>query len=241
MKKVTIRTIGVFATVAALGVSIPTAAFASSTAKSSTASSSFLARQQALEAQLASRATQLQHLVADVTAATSLSNSAMATLQARLSTEQASISALTTKVPTDTTGAELNADRTAMLKDNRVYVVMVPQVFEMIEASVTVKQVATLQGIEPMLQSEVASLAGQPGYKSAENHYNNFVVRLENWAERLVSLENVVLSQTPQGYPRNTAVFVSRNHEILLANTALAYAEYDASEIGLATGGYSGS
>jgi hypothetical protein len=249
MKNVTIRTFGVLATVAALGVSIPSVAFASSTTTTSTSSTtttaapsaSFLARQQALEAQLANRATQLQHLVSDVTASTTLPSGAMTTLQARLSTEETSINSLIAKVPTDTTGAQLNADRAAMLKDNRVYAVMVPQVFEMIEASVAAKQVTTLQGNEPMLQSEVTSLSGQPGYKNAENHYNNYVSRLSNWSTKLVTLEGVVLSQTPQGYPGNTRVFVAENREILGANTALAYAAYDASVIGLATGGYTGS
>jgi hypothetical protein len=56
-----------------------------------------------------------------------------------------------------------------------------------------------------------------------------------------VTVEGVVLAQTPQGYPGNTKIFVAQNHQILDANIALAYAAYDASIIGLATGGYTGS
>ena len=248
MIKVSIRHLGILATVATLGVSIPSVAFASTTTTSAPPTTSaaappadFVAHQKALEGQLANRATQLQHLVTDVTAATSLSSTVMNTLQARLSTEQTSINSLIAKVPTDTTGAQLNADRTAMLRDNRVYAVMVPQVFEMIEASVVAKQVTTMQGNESMLQSEVTSLATQPGYKAAQNRYDNYVARLSNWSTRIVTLESVVLSQTPQGFPGNTRVFVNQNREILNANTALAYAAYDASLIGLATGGYTGS
>ena len=66
----------------------------------------------------------------------------------------------------DTTKAELNADRAAMFKDNRVYAVMSPQVFEMIEASVVASQVTVLQGNETTLQSEVASFVGLPGYRT---------------------------------------------------------------------------
>jgi hypothetical protein len=148
---------------------------------------------------------------------------------------------LIAKVPNDTTKAELNADRAAMLKDNRVYAVMSPQVFEMIEASVVANQVTTMQGSESTLQSEVASIVGLPGYKNALNHYNNYVQRLSNWSTKIVNVEAIVLAQTPQGYPGNTKVFVAQNHRILNANIDLAYAGYDASIIGLATGGYTGS
>jgi hypothetical protein len=104
MKIVTTRSIAVLALVAAMGMSIPSMAFASSSTTTTTAdpSASFVAAQKALEVQLANRATQLQHLVADVTAATSLTASASSTLQARLSTEESSINSLIAKVPTDT-------------------------------------------------------------------------------------------------------------------------------------------
>ena len=239
MKNVTTRTFVVLALVAAMGIGIPSIAYAAPTTTTTTVpSASFIAAQHALEVQLANRATQLGHLVADVTAATSLT--AKSILQARLSTEEASINALIAKVPTDTTKAELNADRAAMLKDNRVYAVMSPQVFEMIEASVVASQVSTMQGNESKLQSEVASIVGLPGYKNALNHYNNYVARLLNWSTRIVTVEGIVLAQTPQGYPGNTKIFVAQNHRILDANIALAYAAYAASIIGLATGGYTG-
>jgi hypothetical protein len=240
MKNVTIRSITALALGAVMAIGISAGAYASSTTTTAP-SARFLAAQKALEAQLATRVTQLQHLVADVTAATSLSAGASGTLQARLSTEQSSINALVAKVPTDTTQAELNADRSAMLKDNRVYAVMSPQVFELIEASVVANEVATMQGNESTLQSEVASLVGLPGYQNARNHFNNYIARLSNWSTRIVTVEGVVLAQAPQGYPRNTTTFVAENHAILDANIALAYAGYDASIIGLASGGYTGS
>jgi hypothetical protein len=224
-----------------MGLSVPVVADASSTTSTTTPSASFIAAQQALEAQLASRLTRLQHLEADVTAATSLSANTASTLEARLSNEESSIDSLIAKVPTDTTSAELRADRAAMLKDNRVYAVMSPQVFESIEASLVQVQVTTMQGNEPTLQTEVASLEGLPGYQNALNHFNTYVARLSNWATKIVTVEDVVLAQTPQGFPGNTATFVAENHQILDANIALAYAAYDASIIGLAAGGYTGS
>ena len=243
MKIVTTRSFAALALLAAMGIGIPSVAYAGSTTTTTTTvpSASFLAAQKALEVQLANRATQLTHLAADVTAATSLSASTSSILQARLLTEESSINSLIAKVPTDTTRAELNADRAAMLKDNRVYAVMSPQVFEMIEASVVANQVTAMQGNESTLQSETASIIGLPGYKNALNHYNNYVARLANWSTRIVNVEGIVIAQTPQGYPGNTKIFVAQNHRILDANIALAYAAYDASIIGLATGGYTGS
>jgi hypothetical protein len=242
MKNLTSRSFVALALAAAMGLGIPSIASADSTTTTTTVpSASFITAQKALEAQLANRLTQLTHLTADVTAAVSLPASTSAILQARLLTEETSINALIMKVPNDTTRAELNADRAAMLKDNRVYAVMSPQVFEMIEASVVAGEVTTMQGNETTLQSEVNSIVGLPGYKNALNHYNNFVTRLSNWSTRIVSVEATVLAQTPQGYPGNTKVFLNQNHNILNANIALAYAGYDASIIGLATGGYTGS
>jgi hypothetical protein len=248
MKNITTRSIAVLALVAAMGISIPAVAYASSppspssnTARGDALRASFVTAQKALEVHLANRATQLQHLVVDVTGATLLTASNATTLQARLSTEESSINSLVAKVPTDTTNAELNADRAAMLKDNRVYVVMSPQVFEMIEASVVASQVTTMQSNESTLQSEAASLLGLPGYQNALWHYNNYVARLSNWSTKILTVEGVVLAQAPQGFPGNTKFFVAENHEILDANIALAHAAYDASIIALATGGYTGS
>jgi len=238
----TSRRFAALALIAAMGISIPSLAYASPPTTTTTAPNpNFVVAQKALELQLANRATQLGHIVADVAAATSLSSSASVILQARLSTEEANINSLIAKVPTDTNRAELNADRTAMLKDNRVYAVMSPQVFEMIEASVVATQVTAMQGNEPTLQSETASIVGLPGYKNAINHYNNYVARLLNWSAKILTVESIVLAQTPQGFPGNTKIFVDQNHRILDANIALAYAAYDASIIGLATGGYTGS
>ncbi|HWD94874.1 MAG TPA: hypothetical protein VG246_00460 [Acidimicrobiales bacterium] len=242
MKHITTRSVVALALAAAMGVGIPAIASASSTTTTTTdPSASFLTARQALESQLTSRVTRLQHLLADVTGATSLSASASSTLQARLSTEESSINALVAKVPTDTTRAELNADRVAMLKDNRVYAVMSPQVFEMIDASVVANQVTAMQGNETTLQTETASLVGLPGYQNALNHFNNYVARLSNWSAKILAVENTVIAQAPQNYPGDTNIFVAQNHKILDANIALAYAAYDASIIGLASGGYTGS
>ncbi len=85
-----------------------------------------------LEKQLALRSTRLAELGTDVSGAKSLTPAHATELSSRLISEQASIDGLITKVPTDTTLAQVSADRATMLKDNRVFAVMSPQVFETI-------------------------------------------------------------------------------------------------------------
>ena len=200
-----------------------------------------VAQQQKLEAQLAVRVTGLAHLAADVSGATSLTPAHAALLSARIATEQANINALVIKVPTDTTNAQLNSDRAAMYQDNRVFAVMTPQVFETINADSAAAQLATLQKNEATLATEVSSLTGQPGYQNAVNHLNNYMTRIGRESTTLSNLVISVLAQQPSGYPGNQHFFVRANHEILQADVAIAYANYDASVIALATGGYTGS
>lgn len=201
----------------------------------------FQQAQQVLEQQLSARVTQLSHLVSDVAGAKSLTVQDANKLNASLSTEQANINALVAKVPSDTTFAELNSDRAAMYKDNRVYAVMTPQIFVTIGADTAAAQAAVLVANEATLASEVASLQGLPGYQNALNHYNNYVTRLAHVTDNMADVSARVLAQTPQGYPHNTHVFVNGNHGVLNANVSLAYATYDASVIALAAGGYTGS
>src|SRR5271170_6912561 len=105
MRNVTSRSLVALALAAAMGIGIPAIAYAAPTTTTTVPSASFIAQQKALELQLANRATQLGHLTADVTAATTLSGSTSAVLQARLLTEGTSINALIAKVPNDTTKA----------------------------------------------------------------------------------------------------------------------------------------
>jgi hypothetical protein len=203
---------------------------------------SFGLAQQQLESQLALRVTGLGRLAADVTGAATILTPTHATLlSTRIAAEQADINALVVKVPTDTTFAQLNADRTSMYKDNRVFAVMTPQVFETINADSALAQLATLQKNEASLATEVSSLTGQPGYENAVDHLNNYLTRVGHETTTLSNLEVTILAQQPSGYPGNQHFFAHANRTILQAEVQIAYANYDASVIALATGGYTGS
>lgn len=251
-----IQSVGALALSAGLVVAVPLfgggAAHAGSTGASGAAGASgtkgsaatgarFLQAQKTLETQLANRQSQLARLSADVTASKTLSASDAATLTSRLQSETSAIAALAAKVPSDTTFKELALDRQSMLKQNRVYAVMTPQVIEVIEADSVSAQVTMLQGDESALQSEVSSILGQPGYKTAAAHYQNYVARVGLAAKYAADVSTTVMAQMPADWPGDTHVFVRANKALLSAQVAIAYADYDASVVGLATGGYTGS
>ncbi|HEY5272833.1 MAG TPA: hypothetical protein VIJ34_06315 [Acidimicrobiales bacterium] len=194
-----------------------------------------------LETQLTNRSAQLGRLSADVTAAKSLTPAHVIALNADIASATANISALVTRVQSATTGAQLKVDRASMVKQNRVYAVLTPQVFETIEADQISSQVATFQLSEATLQSSVNLLVGLPGYTTAENHYVAFVRSVNQANENATDVATEVLLQTPADYPGDTHIFVKANKSLLAADIALAHATYDESVVGLASGGYTGS
>jgi len=212
-----------------------------SIASATTPPASFSAAQQQVEQALTYRVSQLTRLSADVSGSSTLSSAHASLLNARISTESADINALVTKVPSDTTFAELNADRAAMIKDNRVFAVETPQVLQIIEADSVAAQITTMTSSEASLQAAVNSLTGQPSYNNALRHYNSYVAAIGNASSAVADVTTTVLAQVPSDYPTDVHVFVSANHKLLAADIALAHASYDATIIGLASGGYTGS
>jgi hypothetical protein len=236
-------TAGALALSSGVAFAAPTGATGTSGATGATGAtgSSFSTLQAKLESELASRVTQLTTLSSDVTGATTLVPAHATVLATRIATEQTSINALVAKVPTDTTRAELNADRAAMVQQNRVFLVMTPQVFETISADAATAEFTTLAGNEAHLATEVASLVGEPGYANALNHDHSYLARVGRATASLGTVVTEILAQTPSGYEHATHFFVDANHTILTASVQAAYASYDASVIALASGGYTGS
>ncbi len=223
------------ALVAAAALATPAVAAASVTPEG------FATAQQNLEHQLSARLDQLRQLSADVTKATTLTTGDASTLAARLAAATTSMTTLAAQVPTDTTLAELRAARVTMIRDNRVYAVLTPQVFEVIEADAVQSQVQTLQADEPALQSAVENLVGQVGYRAATARDQAFVVAVDRASALASRVSLTVLAQTPRDFPRDVSVFLHANRQLLNAEIALAHASYNQSLVGLASGGYTGS
>ena len=215
--------------------------FAMSAGASTSAPSSKITQlQQQLEQQLTYRVNQLQVLSTDVTKA-ALTPSDESTLAARLAAATSSINTLLGQVPSDVTLVELRAAQKTMIQGNRVFAVLTPQVFQVIEADTDAAQAATLQAGEATLLEEINTLAGQPGYANALRHDTAYVAQVNLAAADSEHVSTVVMEQLPQDFPGDTHVFVNANHQLLAADIALARADYNASVIGLASGGYTGS
>lgn len=201
----------------------------------------FATAQKLLEAQLSARVAQLDRLSADVSGATTLTAAHSATLDTSIAAAQSSIDALAAKVPTDTTKAELRTDRRTMIRENRVFAVLTPQVFETIGADAVAAQVTALRNEEPGLLAAVNALVGEHGYANALRHYTQFVTLVNRASLKSTNIANRVLAQSPANYPHDVHAFVGANHGLLAANIAIAHADYDATVVGLASGGYTGS
>ncbi len=210
-------------------------------ASTSVPSSKISQLQQKLEQQLGYRVSQLQVLSTDVKQATALTNGDAGTLAARLTAATTSINALVAQVPSDTTMVELREAQETMIQGNRVFAVLTPQVFQVIEADTDASQAATLQSGEAALLAEINTLEGQPGYANALKHDSAYVAYVNQAAADSEHVSTVVIAQLPQDFPGDTQVFVNANHQLLAADIALARASYEASVIGLAAGGYTGS
>jgi hypothetical protein len=213
-------------------------------AGASAPNSKFTQFQQQLEQQLTYRVNQLAVLSTDVTKATSptaLTPSDASTLAARLTAATASINGLLAQVAKDKTIPELKMAQKTMIKGNRVFAVLTPQVFQVIEADTVGAQASTLQSGEAALLAEIDTMKGQPGYANALKHDTAYVADVNLAAIDSAHVSAVVIAQLPSDFPRDTKVFINANHKLLAADIALARANYEAGIIGLASGGYTGS
>src|SRR5271165_1697680 len=194
--------------------------FAMSAGASASAPSSKITQfQQQLEQQLTYRVNQLQVLSTDVTKATPpLTTSDASKLAARLTVATASINSLLAQVPNDNTMALLKAVQKTMIKGNRVFAVLTPQVFQVIEADTVAAQALTLQSGEAALLAEIDTLQGQPGYANALKHDTAYVADVNLAAADSAHVSTVVIAQLPQDFPRDTHVFVNANHQLLAAD-----------------------
>lgn len=211
-----------------------------STAPGTSSSPATTNLEQHLMQQLQSRQTQLTALTNDVTNAKALTPSDQASLEQKLTQATTSIDGLVQSVPGDTR-AQLRAARRTMIRDNRVFLVLTPQVYEVVESDTVASEADGLAAQEPTLLGEVNQSSGKAGYKNALGHYNRYVAAVKRAQAETGRVSDSLLAQTPERFPRDRRVFVRANHRILAASDALAKAGYDETIIALATGGYTGA
>ncbi|MDA8290881.1 MAG: hypothetical protein M0Z33_04255 [Actinomycetota bacterium] len=196
--------------------------------------------EQRLMKQLQLRVTQLGDLSKEVSAATALTPGDQGALEQKIAASTTSINGLVQSVPADTL-PELRAAYRTMIYQNRVFAVLTPQVYEVISSDTVAGQVSTFVAEEPALEAEVTTAQGQVGYRNAESHYAAFVSSVAAAQAETTRVSVTLLAQVPVDYPRDRALFVRSNRQILAAAEALARAGYDKTIVALATNGYTGS
>ncbi len=193
----------------------------------STTPPSFSQLQAKLEAQLAVRQSRLAALTTEVSDSTTLTSTDAATLQSRLSTETSNIDALIAKVPNDTTIAELRADQAAMLQDNRVFVVMSPQVHLTIAADTVYAHAGTILANGPTITTELNARVSDEGYARTEALFAFSTAKATAAQSLMTGVSTDVLAQTPAGWPGNWHVFVQARVQILHGRIDLVQSRAD--------------
>ncbi len=158
----------------------------------------FAAAKKHLEEAASQRETRLARLVTAVNTSTTLTSTDKTALGATLEAETRSLEGLATRIPSDTTVAELKKDAVSLYEDDCAYRVIGPQVAETIVADAEI--------------DELAKLATQGPFTA---NLTSLITKLQT---RLGFVHSSLLVQTAAGYPANAKVFA-------VAKTALSNAD----------------
>jgi hypothetical protein len=197
----------------------------------STSGTGFGKLQKYLEKQLADRQHRLSLLGEQVSSARHLTVSDRSILQSDLATETAGIDALATKVPKDTTIAELTADGESMY-DLRVYVVMSPQVYLTITADNESFAEETLAASQPKLAALIRyeQMKGKD-VRGARIADADFVKQVADAEHDTAGVAAAVLRTGPRGWPANRTIFTNATSSLHQGNVALVSARSDVKTI----------
>jgi hypothetical protein len=188
----------------------------------------FAAAKAYVEGQLTARQQRLSNLTSEVSAASDLTSSDKATLTGDLANETSGIDALVTKVPGDTTWAELLADAKSMVQQYRVFVVMSPQVHETIAADTATAVCTKLQADEPQIEALINYEQSQgKNVTAAQTAYEGLVAQVSAAQSDVSGISAAVLGTSPAGYPGNASIFSNAHSSLIQARTALKTARSD--------------
>ncbi len=185
-----------------------------------------------LEGALSLRQAQLSSLTGEVNGSMTLTASDKAELQSELASETAGIDSLASKVPNDTTFAELKADSTAMVTDYRVFVVMSPKTHCTLAADTETAIAQRMQGLEPQLQAAINE-AQQHGINvtGAQAAYDALVGEVSSAGSADSGVSSACLATTPAGWPGDATVFVGAKGKLVSGRADLVSARNDIATI----------
>ena len=232
---------------AGLVVTIPVAAFATTTTATAPSTSGptqasnplctpgvFSQAQQSVESALTSRVTQLNSLLSAVDdSANHLTPGDQATLQHDISTvELPGIEGLQTQVQQATTCLELRTEARSMVFNYRVYYVMTPQTHLTIVADDETSIEGTLVSLEATISSAIQN-SQQRGttVTAAQSAFDDLKNQVSAAQSSTNGLDTELLAQTPQGFPGNWQVFLAARTSLSNARSDLHTAYNDGRQI----------
>lgn len=202
----------------------------SSTASSPLCSAARLSEaKQVVGAALGAREAQLHRLVTRVQGAATLTSSDRSTLLGDLTqTELPGIEALASKVPGDTTCAELRQDAHSMVFDYRVYLVMTPQA-DLVVATDTATAIATtMSGLEPVIATRISAAAAKgKDVSGADAALSDYTAKVGAVQQLLAGQAATLLALTPAGYPGNAPALHQARANLQTARADLRAARSD--------------
>ncbi len=227
---------------AALGGLLPATAFASTPASGSTSPSSGTGSPSAprctpadlpaakgyVEGLLEARVVRLQRLTRQVGTSRYVTATDKTQLESDLSNELAGMQSLEQQVRGDTTCSELLANAQTMVFTYRVYYVMTPQTELVVVADTETGITSNIGRWEPGIQAAIDYEAAHgKDVALAQQALDDLKVQLTDALGTLDGVSSTVLSQTPQGYPGNHAVFVDARNSCAAAFGDLGHARTD--------------
>lgn len=188
-------------------------------------------REKAL-AEITRRINMLEKLALRLSDAKKLSETDRQALTAIVGTDIDSLNRLKTKIESDSTLAALKADTQAIVKDYRVYVLVVPKV-QLIAASDRLDENADkLATVSGKLQVRISEAQGAGKDVSAlQTLYNDMVSKINDARNQAKLIHDKIITLTPQGYPANKADLKSAREMLKTGRDDLKTAHQDATAI----------
>ena len=186
-----------------------------------------------VETKIDARLAQLAQLQHQVDGSKNLTDGDRSALDTILANEVSGLTALRSKVESETTTAAVAADAKSMIDDYRVYVVVTPQVHLTIAADVGEHAVEVANDkIAPKLDAAIAQAqANGKDVTKAQADDDAFKAAVAAAAADLDGQSATLLAQEPHGYPANHQTFLDARAKIADARAKLAEARTDAHNV----------
>jgi len=220
------------ATLATMGVGLaaagPATAATSVTSRPGCTPATVATAQQALEAALQSRVTELASLTTDVQNATGLTATDRATVSGTLSTTSSGIQSLVGEAPSAATCLAVWQEAKSMVQNYRVFAVVAPQTHLDIAADTADGIETTLADQEPNIQSAITA-SGKDGVNTtaAQASFADLQSQVTAAQGLTSGVPATVLAQTPASYPGSSPVFVSARNALRSGFADLKQADAD--------------